>query len=400
MSLRDEFTKAVQAQEELTARKRKWIPGVEWLGSEGTITTDAVVGEPEWADILRKWDLDPDEFQIVEPVLFNSWGGEEGVNNRQFKAKVVRRVHSKPDIEPLISAALRHKPKKRKYEGSAVLNVVLADWQIGKADHGGVEETLSRIVAARDALIDRARELRKIGRPIASLNVLWTGDSIEGCLGHYPSQTFSVELDRREQVKITRRLLTDSLQAWSKHFEEITVAAVAGNHGENRNGGKGFTGVQDNDDLAIVEQVAEILAANPDAFGHVRFAVARDALTLTVPAAGWIVGITHGHIASRGSNVEQKLQRWWEGQAAGRQPIGDADILITGHYHHLRIADWGGCLWLQAPAMEGGSEWWRLATGQLSQIGTLTFVTTEEQRATDIAVLGWVTTGSLGILDG
>jgi len=387
MGLREEFTRVVQSAEEPKARKRKWTPGVEWLGSEGTVTTDAITGEPEWADVLRKWDLDPNEFQIVEPVLFNSWGGEDGINNRQFKAKVIRRTHASVDLEPLITNAMKHKPKKRTFTGSTVLNVVLADWQIGKADHGGVEATIERIIEARDAVIQRAKDLRKIGRDISSLNVLWTGDSIEGCLGHYPSQTFAVELDRRDQVKVTRRLLTDSLQAWSKHFDEITVGAVAGNHGENRNGGKGFTGVQDNDDLAIVEQVAEILAANPEAFGHVKFAVARDALTLTIPAAGWIIGITHGHVASRGSNAEAKLQRWWEGQAAGRQPIGDSDILISGHYHHLRVSDWGGCVWLQAPAMEGGSEWWRQATGQMSQIGTLTFLSTDEQRVTDLAVL-------------
>ena len=387
MGLRDEFTRVVQTAEELSARKRKWVPGVEWLGSEGTITTDTVIGEPRWADILRKWDLDPEEYEVVEPVLFNSWGGEDGTNNRQFKAKVIRRVHARPDLEPLIAQALRYKPKKRNYEGSSVLTVVLADWQIGKADHGGVEATIERILDRKEAVIQRVKDLRKIGRKVSSLNVLWTGDSVEGCLGHYPSQTFAVELDRRDQVKVTRRLLSDSLQAWSKHFEEITVAAVAGNHGENRNGGKAFTGVQDNDDLAIVEQVAEILAANPEAFGHVRFAIAKDALTLTIPSAGWIIGITHGHIAYRGSNPEAKLQRWWEGQAAGRQPIGDSDILVTGHYHHLRVADWGGCVWLQAPAMEGGSEWWRQATGQASQIGMLTFVSTPTERVTDLAVL-------------
>jgi hypothetical protein len=44
-------------------------------------------------------------------------------------------------------------------------------------------------------------------------------------------------------------------------------------------------------------------------------------------------------------------------------------------------------VWLQAPAMEGGSEWFRQATGQASQIGTLTFVTTEIERVTDLAVL-------------
>ena len=68
MSLKDEFAKQAQSAEELTARKRQWIPGVEWLGSEGTVTTDSVTGDPEWDSILVAWDLDPDEFQIVEPV--------------------------------------------------------------------------------------------------------------------------------------------------------------------------------------------------------------------------------------------------------------------------------------------------------------------------------------------
>jgi predicted phosphodiesterase len=387
MSLKDEFTKAINEVEQLTARKRMWRPGVEWLGDEGTVTTDAIQGDPRWDHVLRAWDLDPNLFQIVEPVLFNSWGGEDGTNNRQFKARVIRRESAPADIKPLIAAAMRHKPKKRTYEGSAVLTVVLADWQIGKADHGGVEETIERIITARESVINRVQELRKIGRKVSSLNVLWTGDSVEGCFGHYASQTFSVELDRRDQIKVTRRLLFDSLQKWAPHFESITVAAVGGNHGENRNAGKGFTGAHDNDDLAVVEQVAEILAANENAYGHIKFVIANDNLTLTIPTAGWIVGITHGHMSRAGSTAENKLRSWWEKQAAGRQPIGDADILVTGHYHHLRVADWGGCMWLQSPAMEGGSEWWRVATGQVSQIGMLTFVTTEEQRVTDLMIL-------------
>ena len=387
MSLRDEFTKAIQQQHELTARKRQWTPGVEWLGSEGTVTTGAIQGDPRWEDILRKWDLDPDEYQVVEPVLFNSWGGEDGLTNRQFKAKVIRRRFSPVDLDDLVARALKQKPAKRLPSGDSVMNVVLADWQIGKSDNGGVETTIRRIIDARDALLARIAELRKIGRDIGHLNVLWTGDSVEGCIGFYPYQEFSVELDRRDQVKITRRLLTDSLQAWAKQFSSVTVAAVGGNHGENRQNGRMVTSVQDNDDLAIVEQVSEVLAANPEAFGHVRFAIAQDALNVTIPAGPWILGITHGHVARSGNQPEQKLRRWWEGQAAGKQPIGDCDILVSGHFHHLRVADWGGCLWLQAPALESGSEYWRVATGQISQKGMLTFVSTAEQRCTDLAVL-------------
>jgi hypothetical protein len=117
----------------------------------------------------------------------------------------------------------------------------LADRQGGRGRVRGHYSTHHRLPGRG---VDSVRELRKIGREISHLNVLWTGDSVEGCVGHYPSQTFAVELDRRDQVKVTRRLLTDSLQEWSRHFATVTVAAVAGNHGENRNGGgKAFTGV-------------------------------------------------------------------------------------------------------------------------------------------------------------
>jgi predicted phosphodiesterase len=206
-------------------------------------------------------------------------------------------------------------------------------------------------------------------------------------MGHYPTQTFTVELDRRDQVKITRRLLLDSLMAWAPHFADITVAAVAGNHGENRGNGGQFTTIHDNDDLAIVEMVQEILAANPDTFGHVSFRYPTDALNLTIESAGWILGLTHGHIPRGGSTAEAKVKGWWAKQAAGKQPIGDADVLVTGHYHHLQLSDWGGCMWIQAPAMDGGSEWWRLSAGEVSQPGMVTFAMYPDARVQDFYII-------------
>jgi len=37
----------------------------------------------------------------------------------------------------------------------------------------------------------------------------------------------------------------------------MVVGAVPGNHGESRRGSKAFTTFEDNDDLAVFEQVAE-----------------------------------------------------------------------------------------------------------------------------------------------
>ena len=216
-----------------------------------------------------------------------------------------------------------------------------------------------------------------MGRPLDSITVLCLGDLVEGCDGHYDIQTFTVEVDRRDQVKIARRLLRDALIRWSKFAPEITVAVIGGNHGENRKNGKAFTTLNDNDDVALVESVAEIFAANPEAYGHIRFAIPKEELSLTVEVCGKIIGITHGHLARSGQGVEGKLRRWIADQTLGRQSIGDCDILVSGHYHSLKLADWGGVKWIQAPALDGGSVWWRQSTGEIADVGVLTFMVSE-----------------------
>lgn len=378
----------------LKPRIAEWTPGVSWQGNEGTITTSAMPAEesPDWSSVLRVWGLDPEKFSVVEPVLFNVWGNPDGALNRQWKGKVVQKITAaqEQDISELIKDVLKQKKNTQpKVYGDGVFVVVLADWQIAKPDGDGLKGTVQRILESIDSVEKRIKELRRINRPLGRLIVLWTGDSIEGCVGHYAQQTFGVELDRRDQVKVARRLLRDALMSWSKLFDDVSVIAVAGNHGENRNsGGKSYTSLNDNDDLAIVEQVAEIFQANPEAYGHVRFAIPKDRLSLTIEAAGWILGITHGHAAKiAGGGVEQKLKRWLEGQSLGKQPIGDCDVLVSGHYHHFRIADWGGCVWLQAPALDGGSDWWEQMTGHSSDVGVLTFCMYANKRIGDVEVL-------------
>ena len=377
----------------MESRKRsaEWTPGVSWDGNEGLVTTEPMEGDahPDWSGVLRLWGLDPDNFAVVEPVLFNVWGNTEGALNRQWKGKVIRKgAKERADIDHLIQEIRKHKPRERKplIEGSASLVVVAADWQVGKKDGDGLKGLVGRWLQAIDDVEARYKELKKMGRPIESITVLCLGDLVEGCDGHYDIQTFTVEVDRRDQVKIARRLLRDALIRWSKFAPEITVAAIGGNHGENRKNGKAFTTLNDNDDVALVESVAEIFQANPEAYGHIKFAIPTDSLSLTVEVGTKIIGITHGHLARAGAGVEAKLRRWIADQTLGRNKIGDCDILVTGHYHSLKMADWGGVKWLQAPALDGGSVWWSQSTGETADVGVLTFVVSE-RGITDLQLL-------------
>lgn len=398
MTFDEDIEKLLQPVEsgttEVPLRKRDadWRSGIQWDGSAGTVTTDPIAGtdKPEWGAVLSVFELNPDEFEIVEPVLFNAWNGAtaDGVQlMRQWKAKIIRKVPRESiDLQELINEIKNHKPSKNEPKtGEGAFCVVLADWQIGKE---GTTATVQRILKGIDDVENRAKELRKLKRPIGSLYVLWTGDAVEGCIGHYEMQTFSTELDRREQVKLTRRLFRDALIRWSKLFPEVVVVAVGGNHGENRSAkGKAYTTFGDNDDLAVVEQVAEILATNPEAYGHVKFIIPSDHLTVTVEIAGWILGLTHGHVARASGTAEAKLRTWFNKMAGGKQNIGNSDILVTGHYHHLRQADWGGCMWLQAPTLDSGSDWWRMVSGEHSEAGILTFAVYPDKRVADLEVL-------------
>lgn len=100
-------------------------------------------------------------------------------------------------------------------------------------------------------------------------------------------------------------------------------------------------------------------------------------MTLTFEHDGLIIGLAHGHQAGFGSgDPRAKIDRWWRGQMAGQQPIGDADILITGHYHHPWMQMIGRRTHFGCPALDGGSDWFRNTAGVDSPPGVLTFTVT------------------------
>ena len=389
MSNLDELKKIQSEISEAKRPPRKhpegWEPGITWNGNEGTVTT---MGGPldqaaDWSAVLKVWGLDPEHFEVVEPILFNVWGNPEGVPNRQWKGKVIRKtVERGVDLEDIIEEIKKHKPGKPVvFDGSTALVVGLSDLQMGKGEGGGSAGIVDRFLAGIDEVEARWKELLKTGRPLDRLVVLGLGDLVESCEGHYAMQAFQADLDRREQVKVVRRLIVKALIQWAKFAPRIIVAAVPGNHGENRQGGKAFTTFNDNDDVAVFEQVAEILGANPEAYGHVTFVFPQDELTLTLDVHGTILGLAHGHQARKGgTTAAAKIRTWWKDQAYGMRKVADATILVTGHYHHLSILTEGTRTHIQAPSLDGGSQWFTETAGVKSAPGLLTFTVSE---------LGW-----------
>lgn len=375
MSLRDELL----ATTEVPAAKgpQPGQPSVDWDGTKGTLTTGALSEQPKsWDALIEDWGLDPAEVQVVEgSVQIRAWdanvGGGEIKRLRYYKASLERRTAGidAEDLDEIKRALLRRKPVKGKARSLSVGGtriVCLADWQVGKGDGDGLEGTIARIA---DGIDDAARAARGADRVVLA----GLGDVIEQCSGHYPGQAFTVHLDRREQMRVARRLILRAVDAFAP-LAPVDVVAVPGNHGENREGGKAFTRVSDNDDLAVFEQVADICNST-ERYPDVRFGFPPedDPTVVTIDAGVTRVAFAHGHNLDRGATGQQKAHTWWKGQMAGHRPAGECDLLVTGHYHHLVVHEGSGRTWMQCPAMDGGSEWWINKTGETAPPGMLSF---------------------------
>ena len=283
--------------------------------------------------------------------------------------------------------ALRRDRKavKPKHDGVSTFGLSWNDWQTGKQEGGGTPALLARFEAQTESAKLRAAELRKIGRDLGQLVVIGGGDMIEGCT-IFPHQMMHVDADRRAQVNIATDMILYGLDELAPLFAEVVVLVVGGNHGEHRVDGNKVNRT-DNDDCLVFENAARA-AARDDRLGHVRFVIAQGEPAKTLDINGWVYATTHGQAFGKGAGrPEQKAHNWYKGQAGGRFPAGDADVLVSHHYHHKAERDWGACLWVQTPANDGGSLQHTDLTGECAEAGMLSWVVTPTSRYQDAQVL-------------
>jgi len=386
---------AVENQAELQddVRTKKpptgWEPGVVWDGTSGTITTDTIYTPPQdWSELLAARGLDPNKYEIVgDTIRWTSFDGWKRDNPDEpaysticysYKAEIRLKTQTTPDLEQLYTAIKKAKKTPKQVEnGDSTFVIALSDWQFGNRDGGGVEEQLQKITELPDKIVTRLKNLRKIGYNIDHVLIAGLGDLVEGTCGHYPAQQFRIQLDRREQTKVVRRGIRDIIMAVAPETPKMTVTAVGGNHGENRGlNGKAFTSTGDNDDVAIFEQIAEIFQANPTAYSHVGFRLPLDKLTTSINLHDQIIAFTHGHLSKPAGNAGQAIWNWWEKQTMGRAHAGvaDANILVTGHYHHLNIKEQQGRTVFVCPSLTPVGEYFQDTYGVSTRSGTLSFV--------------------------
>ncbi len=373
---------ATHASKAKAKHPKGWEPGFEWDGRKGTLIADPLYGpvSPEFEALMAELGFDPATHEIVGPIQVRRWQQRPGDEYLYYhRATIALRTSDvEPDVDALLAEVSRRRPRKpiETTVTGAGLVVSIADIQIGKSDGDGVEGTVARLNQMICDVEARWKALRKIGVPLTTLYPCFMGDLFEGCQGHYAQQPFRTELTIRDQRKVLRAFIDSALDRWASFAPQVAVKVIGGNHGEERDGsGRSFTTFADNKDVAVVEDVAYAFSKQRDRYANVSFAIPNDDLTLTFQHDDLIVGLAHGHQCGFGSgDPKAKIDRWWRGQMAGQQPIGDADVLITGHFHQAFMQTIGRRTHFGSPALEGGSDWYRNVAGMENKPGVLSFV--------------------------
>lgn len=371
---------------------RNFAPGVVYSGGAPSIITTppvaAMESEDEWIEAVKAMGipLPPGHTLVLVEAAYayseNVWKrdpadkGQEhtaytGPNHRwSYKFKVVpKSARDDLDLQAMMAEVAKkvraRKPLTPRLEESTMV-ISLADFQVGKVDElGGTRQLLER---SEEALVQVLRQVKK-QRP-AELLLVDPGDSTEG-FNSAPNADRVNDLDETEAIRVWRRLFWRWIKELAAFGIPMKVVSVPSNHCRNRRGKQAVGPIKDDWGLEVLAQVHDIAAENPEAYGHVEFVAPREYdehVTLTL-VGGKILSVAHGHQA----NNPNALTDWAKKQ--GRREIGLSDIVLVGHFHHLRIVTYGDnqTLFL-SPTMDPGSSHFTPSSGEQSSPGVLTFV--------------------------
>lgn len=393
-------------------RQRQPVSSTEFKGFHPGMTVDDETGarvvttpdvlevlhdEAEWRALCEKlgftvpdgWIVRLSEMRHDPAAWHRDQPGEDAVTRPvwryRFKIEPAQQKHTEVDVAELMRGLRRRTPPKRRWVGDSVFAVEWNDWQTGKAEGGGSDALAERLDDAFRGSLDRARWLRKGGYDLGRLLIVGNGDMVEGCT-IFPNQQMHVDRDRRGQINLTTGLILHGLDMMAPLFDQVDVMVVKGNHGEHRINGRA-TSLSDNDDVAVFEHAARAADRDPR-LEHVRFHIEGDESAMALDVGRWRVAATHGDVFGRGKGpVSKKAWDWYSRKAAQRHPVGQSDLLVTAHFHHYAAQDFGSTLWVQGPAMDGGSGWFTDWSGQFAEPGMLTWAMTPESRFAEHAII-------------
>lgn len=345
-----------------------------WDGNKGTINSKITAENvTTWDEFIIDAGLDPAEVEVIEPVRTRGWDAAVGngeTAKMHWYSLEVRRKRPGLNIDELVNITKKAKPAKKLPEGDSTFVVAIGDLQLGKMDGDGVEGTVGRAI---DGLYEAAERLKLIRKhkSVGPVHIAWLGDCIEGFVSQGGANAWRTTLTVTEQIRLLRRIMLKSVEIFAPLSEQLTCAAVPGNHDQAiRFGKNGVTRYDDSFDIDALLAVSEACQIS-DAYKNVKFYVPeKDEMAVTLEVSGTKLGHIHGHQ----TRVRQHFT-WWAKQSLGDQQIGQADVLLAGHFHHFVLDTFGKRKFIQVPALESESTWYRHNNGETGDPGILTFVT-------------------------
>lgn len=373
VGLKDDIENLANAgsDKKLSSVPQEWRARLDVSESGGYfISTPRTAGQlPDAVDLFKDFDLDPEVWTVIS-VRKSRWQRYDGewLEAARVSIKPSQQIlqENQLDFEKLIDEVKKWRPSKIiPVKGYLTAIYAIGDTQYGKDAGDGTEGTVRRVLGAIDESVNRHKELLKTGRNIGTICLPQLGDCIEGSTSQHGKVLGRSDLGVTQQVRLGRRILMNWVKAFVPLSERLIVPVVPGNHDEPHR--TVITDPADSWQIEVVAAVQDACAENP-ALQHVEFRYPeRDNSTLAIDLNGTMLGMAHGHQA-------RDMVKWWHGQATGRTAVGSADILLTGHFHHFIAQQVGPRLWLQVPAMDGGSAWFRNSKGLESPTGIVSFV--------------------------
>lgn len=370
--------------------------------SDGSKAVEFIRDRPITLEDAREWlrssGDEPDDYTIsVRSIAYGA-----GLSSNRMAATPKRGVvldRETVHVDPLEvlerlrqqgSAFVRPIVPVISLEDSAFV-ISINDIQLGQSYNGGSSRVIEQFHTFIRMAGQRVLDLRALGRQLSTLVIIGGGDLVEGCV-IYGNQAFNLDMNRKQQIEGVVALILHAIDTLGPLFDSIKVLAARGNHGENRINGK-YTTLDDNDDTHAFEMVKLALGRDPGYRDKIEWTIAESEAGVACKVFDWVLATTHGDIYAKGvagATIDKKAHTWMKNMALGRKRfglLGDADVLITHHFHHDKMSDWGACFWRQTPSQDNGSPYFEMATGEYSAPGMLTFVMTESARYQDEAVL-------------
>lgn len=255
-----------------------------------------------------------------------------------------------------------------KHVNDRSLVLVPTDFQIGKVDwNGGTPETVDQVMQS----FANAGYFAVENKP-SEIVLIDAGDIVENIYST-SSQLGTNDLGLPHQVAAAFELMLAGIKLLAPLSPSLKYVCVPSNHGAHRLAPKSPAGAVHEDWGIMLAKILRTAVTLSPSLSHVEVIIPDDYHdSLSFTTSGTCIGVVHGH--QTGS--PDKIGDWWKGQSHGNMPTARARILVTGHWHSLRVQQSGDARYIiVGAASDRGSSWFTNNRGERSDSGIVGFTT-------------------------